>query len=71
MTPEMNKTEEIPDGADLDATRRISAGAAEQAEAPEPEEAKRLSARFETHICVPGTGARGASRKSRVGPRRA
>ena len=40
MTPELKKAEEVPDGADLDATRRIGAGAAEQAEAPEPEEAK-------------------------------
>ena len=40
MTPELKKTEEIPDGAELDATRRIRGGAAEQAEAPEPEEAK-------------------------------
>ena len=40
MTPELKKTEEIPDGAELDATRRISTGAADQAEATEPEETK-------------------------------
>ena len=30
MTPELNKTEGLPDAAEPDVTRRISAGAAEQ-----------------------------------------
>ena len=50
MTPELNKTEGLPDAAEPDATRRISAGAAEQAEAAEPEETKPPLARFERHI---------------------
>ena len=33
MTPELNKTEGLPDAAEPDATRRISAGAVEQPEA--------------------------------------
>ncbi|MGA9624982.1 MAG: hypothetical protein WBQ65_10960 [Bryobacteraceae bacterium] len=37
MTPELNKTEERPDGAEPAATQRIGTGAAEQPEAAEPE----------------------------------
>ena len=39
MTPELKKTEGMPDAVELDATRRISAGAAEP-EATQPEETK-------------------------------
>ena len=38
MTPELNKNEGLPDGAELDATRRINAGSVEQLEAIEPQE---------------------------------
>jgi len=44
MTPELNKTEKLPDTAEPDVTRRISAGAAEQPDAPEPEEKRTLFA---------------------------
>jgi hypothetical protein len=44
MTPELNKTEKLPDAAEPDVTRRISAGAAEQPDAPEPEEKRTLFA---------------------------
>ena len=37
MTPELNKTEGLPDGAEPAATQRIGTGAAEQPEATEPE----------------------------------
>jgi hypothetical protein len=37
MTPELNKTEGLPDGAEPAATQRIGTGAAEQPEAAEPE----------------------------------
>jgi hypothetical protein len=37
MTPELNKTEGLPDGAEPAATQRTSTGAAEQPEAAEPE----------------------------------
>jgi hypothetical protein len=40
MTPELNKNEGLPDGAELDATRRINAGSVEQPEATEPQEAR-------------------------------
>ena len=40
MTPELNKNEGLPDGADQDATQRISAGAAEQPETTEPQETR-------------------------------
>jgi hypothetical protein len=40
MTPELNKTEGLPDAADSDVTQRINAGAAEQPEAAEQEERK-------------------------------
>jgi len=39
MTPEFKKTEGMPDAVEPDATRRISAGAAEP-EATQPEETK-------------------------------
>src|ERR1035441_5338173 len=42
MTPELNKTEKLPDAAETDVTRRISAGVAEQPDAPEPEEKRTL-----------------------------
>ena len=72
MTPELNKTEGLPDAAELDATRRISAGVSGTTRG-DPNRKKRepLSGRFERHICVPGTGARGSSLKSRVEPQRA
>ena len=38
MTPGLNKTEGLPDGVESDTTQRISAGAAEQPEAAEPED---------------------------------
>ena len=37
MTPELNKTEGPPDGAEPAATQRMGTGAAEQPEAAEPE----------------------------------
>jgi hypothetical protein len=37
MTPELNKTEGLPDGAEPAATQRIATGAAEQPETAEPE----------------------------------
>ena len=37
MTPELNKTEGRPDGAEPAATQRIGTGAAEQPETTEPE----------------------------------
>src|ERR1039458_3346243 len=37
MTPELNKTEGPPDGAEPAATQRMGTGAAEQPEATEPE----------------------------------
>ena len=40
MTPELNKNEGLPDGAEPDATQRIRTGAAEQPEATEPEETR-------------------------------
>ena len=40
MTPELNKNEGLPDGAELDATRRINAGSVEQPEATEPQETR-------------------------------
>ena len=40
MTPELNKTEGLPDGAEPAATQRIGTGAAEQPEAAEPEGTK-------------------------------
>src|ERR1039458_4719997 len=42
MTPELNKTEGLPDAAEPDVTWSISAGAAEQPDAAEPEEKKTL-----------------------------
>jgi type IV secretory pathway VirB10-like protein len=38
MTPGLNKTDGLPDGVESDTTQRISAGAAEQPEAAEPED---------------------------------
>ena len=38
MTPELNKTDGLPDAAEPDVTKRINAGAAEQTDAAEPEE---------------------------------
>src|SRR5579872_5045057 len=40
MTPELNKNDGLPDGAELDATRRINAGSVEQPEATEPQETR-------------------------------
>ena len=40
MTPEMNKNEGLPDGAEPDATQRIRSGAAEQPETTEPQETR-------------------------------
>jgi len=40
MTPELNKNEGLPDGSELDATRLINAGSAEQPEATEPQETR-------------------------------
>jgi hypothetical protein len=40
MTPELNKNEGLPDGAELDATRRINAGSVEQPEATESQETR-------------------------------
>ena len=40
MTPELNKNEGLPDGAEPDATRRINAGSVEQPEATEPQETR-------------------------------
>jgi hypothetical protein len=40
MTPELNKTERLPDDAGPDVTQRISAGAAEQPDGAEPAEHK-------------------------------
>ena len=40
MTPELNKNEDLPDGTEMDATKRISAGSAEQPEATEAEETR-------------------------------
>jgi len=40
MTPEMNKNDGLPEGADQDATQRIPSGAAEQPETTEPQEAR-------------------------------
>jgi hypothetical protein len=40
MTPELNKNEGLPDGAEPDATRRINAGSVEQTEATEPQETR-------------------------------
>ena len=72
MTPEMNKNEGLPDGADQDATQRIRSGAAEQPETTEPQETRtdfRLASRG-IRAC-PGWAEEGSSRKSRVEPRRA
>src|ERR1035438_6448194 len=38
MTPGLNKIEGLPDAGESDATQRVSAGAAEQPEATEPED---------------------------------
>jgi len=40
MTPQMNKTEGLPNGAEPDATQRIRVDAAEQLETPEPQETR-------------------------------
>jgi len=40
MTPELNKNERQPDGAELDATRRINVGSVEQPEVTEPQETR-------------------------------
>jgi hypothetical protein len=40
MTPELNKNQGLPDGAELDETRRIKGGSLEQPEASEPPETK-------------------------------
>ena len=72
MTPELNKNDGLPDAAELDATRRIGAGVSRTTRGDRAgRNENHLWVRFETHTCVPGTGAKGSSRKSRVEPRRA
>ena len=71
MTPELNKTERLPDDAGPDVTQRISAGAAEQPDGAEPAEHKTAFSSLRESYMRPGMGAREASRKSRVGPQRA
>ena len=72
MTPEMNKNEGLPEGADQDATQRIRPGA-QQNNPRRPNRKKRepFLARFEMRTSVPGMGGRGFRRKSKVEPRRA
>ena len=71
MTPELNRNEGLPDGAEPDATRRINAGQWNKPRQPNRKKREPPSGPFERHTCVPGMGAKGSSLKSRVEPRRA
>ena len=72
MTPELNKTRgRTADDAESDATKRINPGVDEPSETASRNGQGDFWRRFERHICVPGMGAREASRKSRLEPQRA
>ena len=71
MTPELNKTEEYPTQPNRTQRGASAPGAADNPRRPNRKKREPLLARFEMHICVPGTGAKGASLKSRVEPQRA
>jgi hypothetical protein len=76
MTPELNKTKRVPDDAEpdlaRDVTQRIRPGAAEPSDAAEPEERRTAFGSLRDAYTRARDGrARGASRKSRVGPQRA
>ena len=72
MTPEMNKTEGLPDGAEQDATQRIRSGAAEQPEATEPEETRTVFGSLrEAYRACPGWAEEEPAGKAESEPRRA
>ena len=71
MTPELNKNEGLPDGAEPDATDASTPGQWNKPRRPNRKKRERPFGRFERHTCVPGMGVKGSSLKSRVEPRRA
>ena len=71
MTPELNKNEGLPDGAELTQRGASTLGQWNNPRRPNRKKREPLSGPFERHTCVPGMGAKGSSLKSRVEPRRA